>query len=596
MKSYNSRKEVPEKYKWDLSNFVKDEKDYQAKINFVKENLKKLKDFVGCTKDSKKLREYMEFDIELGGCLERLDAYTYLLQDEDLANDEAKEKRLNVLNLLTEYVYESSFFTPELIALSKEEYESLFKDESLLKYKSYLDESYRFKDHSLTEDEERVGSLLTGNLGTYSSIQSTILNSCNDYGKVTLEDGTEETLTLTNYRKLMKKSGREKRKEIYLQFHSVVRRYAPIIAIALNDYVKEHVAIAKIYHFNSSWERKLFSIKLPEKVFDTLTSVVEERKDLNIKAKKLRGEVLDLDKLMPWDSVLDLAKDNKEYTIEEAKELLFKALAPLGEDYLSHFKHIFDSKSIDFCQYKGKTNGAYSVSAFNEHDGKILMSFNGNFNNVSTIAHESGHNVNHQYIVENNMPLYSTSNPLTGEVASLTNEFILSYYMSNLGNKDEALTGLSNAIDIIDANIIGAVIEGNIERKMYDIVEKGGSLTAALLDNLVEKEILNFNNKESLDHEYQKNGWCLRGHYFRNFYLYSYSISASVASFIAKNIIEGNKEVLDKYLEFLKIGSDVSVEDAYKVLGVNLEDKTIYEEAMDFYDSLLDKFKEVKES
>ncbi len=115
MKSYNSRKEVPEKYKWDLSNFVKDEKDYQAKINFVKENLKKLKDFVGCTKDSKKLREYMEFDIELGGCLERLDAYTYLLQDEDLANDEAKEKRLNVLNLLTEYVYESSFFTPELI-------------------------------------------------------------------------------------------------------------------------------------------------------------------------------------------------------------------------------------------------------------------------------------------------------------------------------------------------------------------------------------------------------------------------------------------------------------------------------------------------
>ena len=79
-----------------------------------------------------------------------------------------------------------------------------------------------------------------------------------------------------------------------------------------------------------------------------LTSVVEERKDLNVKAKKLRGEVLGLDKLMPWDSVLDLAKDNKEYTIEDAKELLFEALAPLGEDYLRHFKHIFDSKSIDF--------------------------------------------------------------------------------------------------------------------------------------------------------------------------------------------------------------------------------------------------------
>ena len=596
MKSYNSRKEVPEKYKWDISNYVKDEKDYQEKMAFVKENLKKLKNFVGCTKDSKKLREYMEFDIELGGCLERLDAYTFLIQDQDLADDDAKEKRLNVLNLLTEYVYESSFFTPELLALSKEEYEFLFKDESLLEYKSYLDESYRFKDHSLTEAEERVGSLLTGNLATYSTIQSTILNSCNDYGKVILEDGIEETLTLTNYRKLMKKCGREKRKEIYLQFQSVVRRYAPIIAIALNDYVKEHVAIAKVYHFNSSWERKLFSLKLPEKVFDTLTSVVEEHKDLNVKVKKLRKEVLGIEEVMPWDNALDLAKDNKEYTIEDAKNLLFKALAPLGEDYLSHFKYIFDSRSIDFCQYKGKTNGAYSLSTFNEHDSKILMSFNGNFSNVSTIAHEGGHNVNHQYIVENNAPLYSANSSLTAEVASLTNEFILSYYMSNLTDKEEALMGLSNAIDIIDANIIGAVIEGNVEREMYDIVEKGGSLTTALLDNLVEKELLKFYCKDSLDHEYQKNSWCLRGHYFMNFYLYSYSISASVASYIAKNIIEGNKEVLDKYLEFLKLGSNVSVEDTYKVLGVDLEDKTIYEEAMNFYDSLLDKFKEVKES
>lgn len=596
MEKYQSRKDVPDKYKWDLSNFVKDENDYQEKVKYIKENLPKLKEFVGCTKSGEKLYEYMEFDIALASAIEGLDGYTFALQDEDLANDDAKEKRQFVLNILTQYSYESSFFTPELLSLSKEEYDALYKFENLKKYKSYLDDQYRFKEHTLTEEEEKMVSLLTQDLPTYSNIQATIINSCNNYGEVTLEDGTVETLTLTNYRSLLRKSGREKRKEIYLKFQSIIRQYAPIIATSLNNYVKEKASLAKISKFESAWDQKMFALNLSTKVFDALTSAVEERKDLNVKYRNLRSKVLGIDDMMPWDSAVDIAKDKKEYTIEEAQELLLEALKPLGEDYIKHFKHIFESNSIDYCQYKGKRSGAYSLSAFNEHDSKILMSFNGNFLNVSTIAHEGGHHVNHQYICENNLPLYSGCFSIVGEVTSLTNEFLLSYYMSFSKDKDEALMGLSNAIDLIDNNIVGAVIEGNIERRMYEEVESGGSLTTTFLDNLVEKELLKFTCTNELKHEYQKNMWCLRNHYYKFFYLYSYSICASVASFVAKNIIEGNKEVLDNYLKFLKCGTDMSITDTYKILGVDLEDKKTYEEAMSFYGSLMDKFMEVKES
>lgn len=596
MEKYQNRNDVPDKYKWDLSNFIKDEKDYQEKIDYIKENLPKVKEYVGCTKSGEKLYEYMEFDIALAGAIESLDGYTFALQDEDLANDKAKEKRQFVLNLVTEYSYESSFFLPELLSLDKEKYESLYEYQDLKKYKSYLDNQYRFKEHTLTEEEEKIVSLLTQDLPTYSNIQTTIINSCNNYGEITLEDGTVETLTLTNYSKLLRKSGREKRKEIYLKFQSVVRQYAPIIATALNNYVKEQASLAKISKFESAWDRKMFALNLSSKVFDTLTNVVEEHKELNVKYRNLRSKVLGIENMMPWDSAVDIAEDKKEYTIEEAQELVLEALKPLGEDYIKHFKHIFESNSIDYCQYKGKRSGAYSLSSFNSHDSKILMSFNGNFLNVSTIAHEGGHHVNHQYISENNLPIYSGCSSIVAEVTSLTNEFLLSYYMSFSKDKDEALKGLSNAIDLIDSNIVGAVIEGNVERHMYEEVEKGGSLTTSFLDNLVEKELLKFTCTNELKHEYQKNMWCLRNHYYKYFYLYSYSICASVASFVAKNIIEGNKEVLDNYLKFLKCGTDMSIIDTYKILGIDLEDKKIYEEAMAFYDSLLDKFIEVKES
>ena len=596
MKSYDNRKNVPEEYKWDLSNFVKNDEEYQEKIKYIQDHLKEIKKYVGCSHDANKLCEYIEFDIDLGSYLEDLDAYTYLLQAQDLANDDASSKRLYVSNLLTQYAYESSFFTPELLSLSKEEYNDLFKEEKCLKYKNYLDNIYRYKEHSLSEDEEKIVSLLTENLPTYSNIQSSILNSCNDYGTVSLEDGTNVTLTLTNYRKLMKTSNREKRKEIYLQFQSVVRRYAPIIAIALNDYFKEQTSISKIYNFGNSWERKLFKIDLSDKVFEILTNTIEKHADYCVKYEKLRSKVLEIKDLMPWDNSLDIAKNDKEYSIDDARTILMEALKPLGEDYLNHFQHIFDSKSVDYCQYNGKQSGACSVSTFNKHDSKIYMSFNGEFLNVSTLAHEGGHHVNHQYICENNIPLYSTNSSLTGEVASLTNEFLLSYYMAGSKDKNEALVGLANAIDILDSNIFGAVIEGNIERYMYQAIENGESITTSLLDELTEKELLKYSDKDELKHEYQKNSWCLRSHYFMFYYLYSYAICASVASYVAKNIIDGNKEVLDKYLEFLKTGSNVTVTDTYKILGIDLEDKHVYEEAMEFYNSLLELFMKVKES
>lgn len=595
MKKYESRSEVEEKYKWDLSTFIKDETDFNDSIAFVKNNINKLEDYIGCTKEAKRLYEYIEFDISIGSCLEKLDAYTFAKIDEDLANQEEANKKLYVGNLNNEYSYKTSFFIPEILSLSNQEYNALFEYENLKKYKAYLDDIYRNKEHKLEENEEKIVALMSKNIQNYSTLASTILNSSNDYGKVNI-DGEDVTLTTTNYAQLLRKSNRDQRKEIYLQFNKVIRQYANVLAMNLNYYVNDNISLAKIYHFKSAWDKKLFYLNLNDKVFTSLTNAVYKYNYVNEKLANLRKKVFKLDELMPWDSALELASNKHEYKIEEVEDILLSAMKPLGIDYINHLKHVFASRSIDYAQYKGKRNGAYSLSAFCCHDPKILMSFNGEFTNVSTIAHESGHHVNHQYKYENNLDLYSHTSSMMGEVTSLTNEFLLSYYMLNSNEKNDKLVGIANAIDLIDSNVIGAVLEGNIELKMYDIAQKGESLTSSVLDSLVESEYKKMFGDKPLKHEYVKNMWCVRNHFYMNFYLFSYAISACVALYVTKNIIEGNKDVLDKYLEFLKIGNDVDIIDAYKVLGIDIEDETVYIEAMKFYDSLLDKFMEVKES
>ena len=173
-----------------------------------------------------------------------------------------------VSNLNTKYELLTNFFVPELLKLSDEEYNRLFEYESLKIYKEYLDDIYRFKGHQLTEKEEQIITELTQNMSDYEQMALVLINSNHDYGKIKY-DSTEEELSITNYRKIIKKfkSDRQKRKEIYEQLNSKINQYISMNASLLNDFAKENVSLAKIHNFESHWEEYLFNTKLNKKVF-----------------------------------------------------------------------------------------------------------------------------------------------------------------------------------------------------------------------------------------------------------------------------------------------------------------------------------------
>lgn len=590
MNKYETRNDVPLKYKWDLTDFFKDIDDFNKTFDEVKSKLKLIGNYLGCTKDSDRLFEYIEFDSELSFKIMNLEIYAMLINDQDLGGSIGVELVGKVNSLATDYSTKSSFFNPELLSLNAEEYNNLFNNIKLLKYKKMLDEIYRYKSHILSKNEEENATILTSMANNYSQMSSTLLNSCNDYGKVSMPDGSVETLMTTNYRRIMKKLPRDKRKEVYEQFNSVKDRYSQISAGLLDSYVKTVVALSKIHNYNSTWDEKLFDLELSNKVFDSLISSAIESKDILKKYFDLKSRVLKIDKCAPWDAPIELYKYNKEYTIEEACDLVLNALRPLGEDYIDHFKHVIDDRCVDFCQYKGKCSGGYNVSSNTIKNSKILMSFNYDLLSISTLAHEGGHHVHHQYLFENNGEIYRDVPAIVSEVASLTNEFLLSNYLLKNGNKDEALSGLSNIISVFHDNFYGAVQEGNFEQEFYKYVENGGTLTKDYLYNLSEESLLKFYPIEKLDSEYEKGEWITRSHYYMFYYLFSYAICVSVASYVSNKILSKDKDMLDRYIKFLKTGSESSVSDIFRILGINIEDKTVYINAISNFNSLLDEF------
>lgn len=594
MKIYKNRQEVPDKYKWDLSSFFKDEEEFEKVFATVTDKIKEFKKYIGCTKNSSKLREFLELEFQVEAMFEDLYVYAYLINDQELGVEKSIKRKNKTVKLSEKLDNALSFFAPELLKLSKDEYQALFNDEKLNEYKALLDDIYREKDHILNENEEIMISKLVHASNNFSDISSTMLNREHFYGYVNI-DGQKIEVTATNYRKLIRNKDEKVRKKVYNSFHKVLEQYANTSASLLNSYIQLEQTNALLHHYHSSWDAKLFSSELSDEVYKSLCQSVDSNLEPLHHFYALKKDILGLDVLHSYDVSLPLSNANKEYSIEEAQQLVLASLEPLQDDYLQKFKKIINNRYIDYCEYKGKCSGGYSFDTLRQ-DSRILLSFNGNLDSVSTIAHEAGHNVHGQFLKEANPLQYRGSYTVICEVASLTNEFLLSLYLASHGKtKMEKLAGLENMLNVIENNLYGAVREGIMEQQMYDKVLSGQTLTKEYLNDLSYHSIKRYMGPSVKVHKYAKNGWITRSHYYNNFYLFSYAICVSVALVVAKEISAHNEEMLSKYLEFLKAGSSKSPMEIYAILGIRIDEDKVYKEAISYFDDLLNEYRKISE-
>lgn len=592
MKTYRNRAEVPEKYKWNLTEYFKDEEDFLKNYKRAEKLISELETYKNCTKDPKKLYEYLQKEIETFSLVQDLYVYAIVINDQEVGISSSIERKNKVTLLDTAFSKATSFFAPELLNLSTEEYQKLFeRNRNLLEYKAQLDTIYREKGHILTKDLENMITEIINSMNYFSEMSSTILHKEHNYGTVTI-DGREELITTSNYHFLLKNKDSKIRKQVYEQFNRKLDEYGDSCASFLNGYINMNQTIANLHHFENAWEKKLFEWNLSDKVFKALVSTTEKNLNVLQKYYKLKEKVLG-HKLHPYDLNLEMVPSTSEYTIEEAQEIVKNSLEILGKDYIEKYNKIIKNHYIDYCQYKGKCSGGYNISTLNKNS-LILMSFNGDLKSISTIAHECGHHIHKQYIQENNKIQYASMYIIVSEVVSLTNECLLSDYIAKTAKtKEEKLAGIENMISTIISNLFGAVREGKMEETMYQEVLNKKSLTKEYLDNLTLDSLKRYyGNYVEID-SYAKNSWITRSHYYMDFYLYSYAICISVATSVASKILAGDKKVLEKYIQLLQAGNDIWPADAFKILGINLEDKKVYEEAIHYLNSLLDKYEKI---
>ena len=590
------RNEINEQDKWDLSSIYKSIQDWEQAFQATQEQLvifsELEKNMLNTPED---LYQTVKAIFEIGEQVNRVYTFASLKYSEDTTNSESKRFIGQAQNLLTAYSETTAFFDTTLLELQPEKLENFLQTHSgLQEYEILLRNIYRYQPHTLSKSEEKLLAMFQKERETASDVYQTLTDSDMKFGSIIDENGNSIELTDTNYMLYIRSENREVRKSAFQTLYATYEQYQNTIAGLYSGQLEVEKTMAKIRKFNSALEMSLFADSVTPEIYDNIINNISKNLNVLFKYYKLKKKVLNLDEMHIYDIYLPmLSSSQKKYTYQQAVQEVLSAVEIFGKDYVEILKQGYVDRWVDIYPNKGKTGGAFSGGCATTNPF-ILLNFLGLDEDVSTLAHESGHSM-HSYFTRKYNPLqYADYTIFVAEVPSTVNELVLAYYkLEHSENREEKLAVLNHLLELYKGTIYRQIMFAEFEKITHELSEQGEILTADLLNQ--KYYALNqkyFGNEVILDKEIALE-WTRIPHFYYNFYVYKYAIGLTAASHIVKRIRNHEPNALEDYFAFLKIGSKKNPIESLKIAGVDMTKTDAFDSAVEIFNSLIDEFEKI---
>lgn len=585
------RKEIEDKYKWDLS-ALQSKMEFGEILKKIKSFLPKFTKFEGKLNKKEVILEYFAVEKEFADFIYPIDLYLYLRRDECLSNDEINEKIEKLEQVLNEVSVETSFSSTELYELSDEMLDDIINDVRFKNHKRDFEIIKKSKKHKLSKAEEK---LLAGMdfLGGFSKNMNNIADLDLDYGEVENEKGEKLPLNQSIYGKYIRSSDRTLRRNAFKGIHNAYGKMINTLASNYISEVKSNCYFAKIRKYESALSSALEDEEVDKNVYQTLIKMVEKNLPVLFDYFKIKQKELGLDEFYIYDAMASTEKgEGKTYTYDEAIEIIKKAVAPLGEEYVNLIQRAKDERWIDVYPNKGKRSGAYQTAIYG-YNPYVLTNFEGELDCVFTLAHELGHAM-HSYFSNKNQPQEQASYCIfLAEIASTTNEvLLLNYLLSQSKNENEKRVLYNKLFDDVKSTIFRQTMFAEFEDKVHALHEAGEGLTKDKICNLYYDL-----NKKYFGHvtltEETKYEWARIPHFFTAFYVYKYATGMLSAINFANRILAKEKGAVEDYFRFLSAGSSDIPTEILKNSGCDLTNSKTFEKSFKYLKDILKEWKKI---
>lgn len=584
------REEVKKEDCWAIEDLYENDELWESDAQKIRAQVEEIGQLKGKLTQSKEmLLKFLDSYASLMEGYEKLHVYANQRLHENTKNS-TYQKLAGESQVLQNQVNNAvAFAEPEILTLKEETLEQwMDQSEELRFYKRFLDEILRRKPHTLTTEQEEMLAR-AGEMGQAPyQIYAMFNNADITFGTIRDENGEEVTLSAGRFTAMEEKQDRDVRREAFQVFYRSYQNFKNTLAAVFDANLRQAAFFAKEHRYPSSRAYYLDASAIPLTVYDELIDTIHEKMPLMYRYVALRKKILGLDEMHMYDVYVPLAADvQREYTFEEAKQIVLEGLKPLGERYGAVLRQGMESRWIDIYENEGKRTGAYSWGAYGTHP-YVLLNFNGNLTNVFTLAHEMGHSL-HSYFSDEAQPyLYAGYKIFVAEVASTCNEALLIHHLLQQSKDDKERMYLINYfLDKFKGTMFRQTMFAEFEKITHEAVEAGETMTAERLCEIYYGLNQKYFGEEMVSDPEIAVEWARIPHFYTPFYVYQYATGFSAAIAISQKILNKEPGAVENYLKFLSSGGSMDPIDLLKICDVDMTTSKPVEDALAVFEMYL---------
>jgi len=586
------RKEMNPDFTWDFSHIFKTYEDWENEYNAVYARLDEISAFEGKLGDGadvmKKALDTL-FDISYKAEL----VYLYAMLHKSADNGDPKYQEMNgrVMNLMVAFSSKAAYISPEIVALPEQTVSAYLESETLALYRHFLEDTARMAPHTLDASKEMMLAKLADAASTPSNAFDMLESVDMTFPSIKDENGEDVTLTHGNFGVFRESKNASVRRESFEKYFGEFNKYINTFAALYEGSVKFDNFFADIRGYSSSCEAALFGGNIPLSVYDSLVESIHGGLSTMKKYLALRKKVLGLETLNMYDLYCPMVESvDFKVPYEDAKVMVKKALAPLGEDYAKLLDEAYANKWMDVYENKGKTTGAFSCGVYGVHP-YVLLNYTDSLDDAYTMAHELGHAM-HSYLSDKTQEYANHDyRIMVAEVASTVNEVLLTkYLLKTETDKQRRMYILNHFLEGFRTTVFRQTLFAEFERKAHEELANGTPLTAEVL-NKIYRDLNELYYEGAYVNELQDIEWARIPHFYNAFYVYQYATGFCSAVAIANRIYETGDA--SDYLKFLTLGGSDYPIDELRSAGVDLTKPDTVESALKVFADTLDEMEKL---
>ena len=596
-KKIPQRAEVPEEFTWDLAHIFPSDGAWREEFEAVQTAAKALPSYAGRLGESAgTLMEYMELSLDMNTRLERLFNYAYRKSDQDTRVGEYQAMSGKIMALAVEISSATAFETPELLDIPDETLERFYAEKPELElYRRYFTVIRDKREHILSQPEEKLLAAAGEMAQTPDEIYSKFSDADLTFPDAVDSEGHSHPLSSGTFVLYEMTEDRELRRSAYETLYDTLGRFRNTAAALLDAEAKKRRFFSAARKYDSALAAAVSNTRVPPEVYHNLIDTVNANLDKLHRYVRLRKKLLGLDELHMYDIYAPMVSGvDKEITYAQAKDTVYDALAPLGEEYRAILREGFDNRWIDVYENTGKRSGAYSAGG--DPHPYVLLNHKNNLESMFTLAHEMGHAL-HTYLSNKAQPtVYRDYGIFVAEVASTCNEALLmEYLLGKTTGKTERAWLINHFLEQFKGTLYRQTMFAEFELRMGELNAKGETLTAELLRNQYKALNAKYFGPDMVTDDRIALEWARIPHFYYNYYVYQYATGYSAAIALSRRILKEGAPAVKDYLEFLSGGCSKDPIDLLRGAGVDMASPKPVRDALDLFSTLLDEMEALME-